>query len=211
MNERINVYQNLKSPTVKSTITFEDWISQIQSSSLSVEIENARETMTKDELDEFKANFPCVTYNFLYDGYKNDKNNLVASTGLLYIDIDIPDFETESLDLSKVYCAYRSFSGKNCSVVVKADGITKNNFKESYFNICEQLGISSAVDKIAVKASQFSVLSYDKNLFYNPTASIFHVFEKDPRPQYMLLLPMLQTTGCVLNLMPVINELGLII
>jgi hypothetical protein len=164
MNFQINTYESITNPRVVSTTTINDWLNQIKHSEYSEQIINAR--LNHCDYNTTKASLPCVTHNFLYNGYKKD-TNIINSTGLLYIDIDNPEFNISQLDTSKVFSYYHSFGGLGYAILVKVSGLTPNNFKSTYSNITTALGISDYVDVQAAKASQFNVLSYDSNIFIN--------------------------------------------
>jgi hypothetical protein len=167
----INYYLNTKTPTVYSGTTAGQWFSLIKNSSFSELIESAR----AGDLDyeEVKlTQIPCVTYNFFYNSYKKD-TNIISSTGLMYIDIDDPSFNIDEVDKSNVYAIYKSFGGYGWGLIIRVDGLTKENFKFNYTNIVNELGLSSYIDNDAVKASQFNVLSFDPNIQINESAKVF--------------------------------------
>ena len=116
---------------------------------------------------------PCITYNFLFDNYKKD-SNIISGTGLLFIDIDNPCFDIASLDLNKVYAYYKSFGGHGYAVIAKVGNLSLNNFKSTYNYVINELGITEYVDIQAIKPSQFSVISYDKDIYINYDSIIFN-------------------------------------
>src|ERR1700739_3486918 len=156
----INTYECWQKPTVKATVSINDWLNQIKQSNYSDTIQKARNGLV--DYDLTKATIPCVTYNFLFKDYKTNKN-IATSSGLMYIDIDNPLFNIKELDLSKVYAYYKSFGGNGYGILVKVTGLTINNFKSTYTSITDNLGITRFADKGARKATQFNVLSYDKD------------------------------------------------
>jgi hypothetical protein len=62
-------------------------------------------------------------------------------------------------------------------IVVKVKGLTLFNFSIVYNIICEQLKIEKYIDKNAIKASQYSVLSYDPNIFINNDCIVFDAIQ----------------------------------
>lgn len=171
----VNTYDSIKKPTVVSTTSISNWLKSISNSEYSETITKAR--TGELDYDKTKASLPCVTYNFLYNNYKKDKN-VISGTGYLYIDIDDKTFDANLLDSSMVYAYYKSFGGKGYAIIVKVDGLTLENFKSSYNFITEQLGIVSYVDVNAIKASQFNVLSFDKDIFINENSITFQAINK---------------------------------
>ena len=167
---QINAYKSIKSPKVDSTIPITDWFTLIKNSSYSDLITKAR--LGNLDYDKTKGSLPCVTYNFVFDGYKTNEN-IITSTGLIYIDIDNPTFDINKLDTSKVHSYYRSFGGKGYAVLVKVSGVTLNNFDSTYASVTNELGLIEYVDIQAAKATQFNVLSFDSNIFINDNAYTF--------------------------------------
>jgi hypothetical protein len=86
---------------------------------------------------------------------------------------------------------------------VKVEGLTHDNFKTSYLYIVNDLNISEFVDKNAIKASQFNVLSYDYNIFINKNAVCYdvNIFNKTDTTHIVqkekVLLPKTDTTHIV--------------
>jgi hypothetical protein len=168
---RINTYNNLKRPIVESTIEITEWLEQIkQKNQYSDRILLARHN--PEVYDSIKGSIPCVTYNFQYNGYKNDEN-IIQSTGLIYIDIDSPEFNINTLDRKKVYSYYHSFGGDGYAVLVKVSGVTHDNFKVTYQYIVKDLEIEDYIDTRAIKPSQFNVLSFDEDLYLNNNSNIY--------------------------------------
>ncbi len=167
---QINWYNSIKKPKVVSTISVNSWFEKIKDSSYKETILNARAGII--DYNQTKASLPCITYNFLFQGYKKDEN-ILESSGLIYIDIDNENFDINRLDLSKVFACYRSFGGIGYSIIVQVKDLTLFNFKSTYSSITLELGIGDFVDLQAIKASQFNVLSYDPNLFLNLDSHVF--------------------------------------
>ncbi|WP_294961761.1 hypothetical protein [uncultured Flavobacterium sp.] len=158
-----------------STTSITNWLKLITTSEHSATIIKARNGEL--DYDKTKASLPCVTYNFLYNDYKKDKN-IISGTGFIYIDIDDESFDVNLLESDKVYAYYKSFGGNGYAIIVKVEGLTLQNFKSTYRSIIEQLRIESYIDFNAIKASQFNVLSYDENIFINENSIIFQPVNK---------------------------------
>jgi len=126
--------------------------------------------------ERIKKNRHSVTINFLFKDYKKDEN-IISSTGLIYYDID-NNFSIDTIDKSKVFIHHKSFGGSGSTLIIKANEINTNNFKESYYNIANELGISKLIDLNAVKKTQFTVLSYDPSLYFNENAFEFTATKK---------------------------------
>lgn len=179
---QLNTYSRLGAPNVTSTISVDEWLNQIKSSEHTELIITARK-YSKDSVpyNAVKSALPCVTYNFLFDGYKNN-NNIESSTGLLYIDIDEVSFNIEHLDKTKIFAYYKSFGGNGYVILVQVDGLTVQNYNDTYHYILNQLNLLEFYDRGAAKATQFNVLSYDEDIFINPDSFVFSAIQKVPNP-----------------------------
>lgn len=161
-------------PTVAKTIRITEWLDLIKQSDYVAQINEGRSD--PDQYDIVKLSLPCVTYNFLFDYYKTNKN-IKTGTGFLYIDIDNPEFDIAMLDLNKIYAYHHSYGGVGYSIIVKVTGLTLTNFDSTYVGICSELGLLGYYDLLAAKASQYTVLSHDPNVFINQNAIQFNKYE----------------------------------
>jgi hypothetical protein len=125
-----------------------------------------------ESYNKVKYNRKCVTLNFLYDDYKKN-DNIIESTGVMMLDFDLPDFDISIIDDSYLLFYHKSFGGKGYTVGVRVTYINQENFKEAYLRIANILGVGHLYDKNAVKMTQYTVLSYDPELYYNKHAVIF--------------------------------------
>jgi len=160
----VNYYKSINDPQVAYAKSINNFLPSICYSEHSEKIIKSR----KGELDYdlTKANLPCITYNFLYDGYKND-SHIIKGTGLLCIEIDDDSFNIKLIDKNKVLAYYKPYCGKGYFIIVRVDGLTLCNFKSTYYSIAENLGISAFIDENTMKASEYSVLSYDESIYIN--------------------------------------------
>lgn len=167
---QINWYNSVGQPHVVSTISVHSWLEKIKDSTHKEKILMAR----RGELDyvKTKRSLPCVTFNFLFNRYKNN-DNIQSGTGLMYIDIDKEGFDINLIDKSKIFAHFRSFGGEGHAILVRVENVTLTNFKATYIAISQGLGISEYVDISARKATQYNVLSYDPEIFVNPDSHVF--------------------------------------
>ncbi len=163
----INCYKNLTSPKVLNEIDIYHVLDIIKNPTPEIKhlISEAREhekSGNQREYEDIKRCLPCVTFNFRFDGWKNDKN-ITGATGFIYIDID----GTTDIDLVNplIFASWLSLSNQGRGVLVKVDNLTKKNFNKTYEDISKELSIVS--DKGAKKATQFTVLSYDPSIYVN--------------------------------------------
>ena len=111
----------------------------------------------------------CFTLNFTFDGRKTN-DTIVGSTGLMYFDVDNPEWDPATLDKRKVVVLHRSFGGEGWAILVRVQGVTKANFAASYRKIAEELGLAVDYDKGAKKMTQYCVCSYDPDVYINEEA-----------------------------------------
>ena len=169
---KLNVYQNVKSPDVLTDIEATLLFSKIKgigiNPSFKDNIIKLRELNKKDPLyKQIKEILPAVTYNFLF--VKRKKNeNILSPTGLLFFDIDNPSFSPTTFvenNKGKIYAMYKSCGGKGYSIIVKVEGLTLQNFTKATEYIAGVLNIENFIDRQALKPTQFSVISYDPDIY----------------------------------------------
>lgn len=174
---QINLFENVKSPQNPVIITDQDYINYVKNGINEKEVLKARVYGKGSKLYEsIKLNRLCVTHNFIFKDHKRD-TNIISSSGLLYFDIDT-NFDFNLIDKSKVYIHHKSFGGNGSSIIVKVDGITVDNFESSYRHIANNLQIANLIDSNAIKKTQFTVLSFDPNIYHNPNSFVFTATEK---------------------------------
>ena len=173
---QLNYFKNLKSPQIEKTINVDDYVKLIKNNKTSPELFHARKAGKGSvEYEKLKTQRPCITFNFLYNQYKTDAN-IIKSTGLLYFDIDKPLNIT--LDYNNIFIKHKSYGGLGTVLVVKVNGITKENFKSNYEHIAKQLGIDTYFDVNACKSTQFTVVSHDDDILYNPNCFVFNAISE---------------------------------
>lgn len=162
----ISCYEHVKNPIVVKEIDVYEFVEQIkQPKPLILElIDKARMHYGESEhLYNFnKLQLPCFTLNFSFNEKKANVN-IKAPTGFIYLDLDN---ETD-IDLTNelIFVSWKSISNKGRGILVKANGLTIDNFKNTYLSISKELGIEA--DKNAIKPSQYCLHSYDKDIYVN--------------------------------------------
>lgn len=163
----INLYECVTKPEIIKTESIIKILERIKNPDKQTKqfIEQARYLLSIGDIDSYnhiKRNLPCVTFNFEYEKWKKDKN-IVRATGFIYIDVD----NSIELDLKHplIYASWKSLSGKGRGVLVKTRQLNHNNFNYTYNSICSILGIKG--DSNARKLSQFTILSYDPDIYIN--------------------------------------------
>ncbi len=166
----INHFKNCISPSVISKISVEEVLHKIKYGDENLlNIKKARDYgKGHPEYDEIKKkHLPTYRFNFLYEDYAKDEN-VIRSTGLIYIDVDdnieIPHSEY-------IFAKWRSLSNTGYGILVKADNLTLDNFKDVYASLGMILGVK--VDDGARKAIQQNVLSYDPSLYCNTDSRVY--------------------------------------
>lgn len=173
---RVNTFQGCKKPTVQDLISVEEILEIIKNGNeyLPV-IEKARKIgKGNDGYDDIKTNkILTCRFNFQYKDYAVD-DNIVAPTGLIYLDAD----DTDTIpDSNYVFAKWKSLSNTGFAVLVKVENLTKANHENVYNELSEIIGIKS--DAGARKANQQNVLSYDTNLYHNPDSLSYTYIEKE--------------------------------
>lgn len=177
---KINTQDAINKPTITGTIPVTEWFSHIKYGKYLNEVSEARSISNPEKYRQFKSEkLPCVNYNAIFNKYKKD-DNILCSSGLLYLDFDNPLFDTSFLDLSKVYCYYKSLSGHKYSVIVKVDGLSKHNYRDTVQSVCMDLGVVDYIDISSLRIGQSNVISYDPNLFLNEDSLTFNSFNTAP-------------------------------
>ena len=195
----LDYFNSLYNCNITKEIRVEELLHEIKhGNSYKGKIEKARQIGKGNEgYDKAKNSLPLVTWMFKFNAYKKDEN-ILCSTGLLYYDIDKetaeqpifsenverqnsqqPSFDTNSLDKSKIYAYWKSVSNEGYSIIVKANGITKENFDLNYKLIAKELGIEHVMDKNAKKKSQANFISYDPSIFVNESAFVFEAINAE--------------------------------
>jgi hypothetical protein len=70
-----------------------------------------------------------------------------------------------------VISTWKSFDGKGVECLVRYDGITPSTFKDAWHEINEATGLEFTFN--ALENAEASLISYDKDIYYNPEASNF--------------------------------------
>jgi hypothetical protein len=170
METFINLWENFKSHT-NQQIQIEDWLALIKNSPHTNQIEAARLLGKSNPIYKtIKESLPAATLNFSFHNSRKN-SDICCSTGFFYIDFDTQskeEAESLKLDLSNnphIYAAWLSLSQLGIGALIKVEGITLDNFRESYKEITQELGIE--FDPMAVKATQANVISSDPQIYIN--------------------------------------------
>lgn len=177
MGYLLQTFKNVKNNHVGSNIDVSDWVSMIKGCEFSSTIEKARKGSLNYE--KTKVSLPCINYQFYFRDYKKN-DNIISSTGLLYFDIDNPSFTLNSIDISKVFLAHKSFGGNGFTIVVRVKSMDKDNYRYYFQEISKDLGIDDLVDYNAAKQVQTNVLSFDSNVYYNTNSKEYYFYPPPP-------------------------------
>lgn len=179
---------SLKSTEPINSIEIGQWVKKIKSPEKSLKLQiNLIRSKQLDKQEE-KYNLPAVCYNFLFNK-KRTENNILSSTGFLFIDLDknLEEFDIKTIDKSKVFLLYKSLSGEGYHLIVRVNNLSIETFKTTLDFIIFDLGIEDYCDKGAMKYNQLSFYSYDENLFYNENSFIYSEVKNilDPLGKYI--------------------------
>jgi hypothetical protein len=174
MNTKLNVFDHLRDTEVNETAYIKKWLTGIKEGEHKILINYLRSNPDKQKEIKLKR-IPCIVYNFTLNNERNS-DNIVSPTGFMFFDIDVP-FDTKSLNRDKIFALYKSCTGKGIHIIVQVDGLTINNYDESYEYIINDLGITDYIDRCAKGKVQVALASYDPDLFMN-TCSIKYDLSK---------------------------------
>jgi hypothetical protein len=184
----INRYKNIKSPQVLEELDIYTYLQNISNPDIAIQemIEKARcfyKEENKEQYDKIKSLLPCYTLNFGFDQYKQN-SNIIGSTGLIYIDLDNETNITMSNKL--IFASWMSLSNNGRGILVKIEGLNLRNFQYNYNIIAKELGI--VADKGASKATQYTIQSYDSELYINDDSITYVASEPTEKVPTTVLL-----------------------
>ena len=171
---KVSKFESAKAPKVKQVLSIEDVLQIIKNGDEYLQIINTARLYGKGSAiyDNIKTNLlPSFRFNFLFEDSASNKN-IIASTGLIYLDVDGVDTIPTN---DYIFASWKSLSNKGYGLLVKVDNLTLDNYSNVYNQLTEIIGINS--DAGARKATQQTILSYDKNLYCNPNSNIYNYSE----------------------------------
>ena len=185
----INYYKNLYTPDVLGSMPIIQYINWIKNG-FEKETVNKIRTYGKEHqaYNKLKSGRWTVSFNFLFD-HKKRNANIIGATGLLMFDLDYGDmveqnFQITDLNLDDIYIMHKSVGGLGYTVIVKVNGLTLENFKYNYNLLAESLGVSDVMDKNARKATQYTILSFDPDIYINDDSTVFNAVEEPQIVKY---------------------------
>ena len=167
----INKFKNGQNSLVQKNITIDEALSTIKNGDENLNtILDLRKLGKSSSLyaDIKISKLPTFRFNFKFNG-KASNDNIIEPTGLLYLDVD-GDTQIDTTN-PYIFASWKSLSETGLGILVKVDGLTKDNFKDNYIAITDLLGLK--VDMNACKATQQTVLSFDNNLYENKNSITF--------------------------------------
>lgn len=174
----LNKFENCFTKNVKLHTTQHTWWSDIKEGKYQKEVEFLRDIYitNKNKYDDLKTTtLPVVNYQFTFEN-KVLNDNIIESTNLLFLEVDgknHPNFTIDEIKKDKVYVYYKSLSNNGYHILVKTEGVTKDNFKNAFDFVVKEIGLTKYYDKSAVKMTQASIMSYDPTLYINDNPFIF--------------------------------------
>ncbi|WP_029035850.1 hypothetical protein [Salinimicrobium xinjiangense] len=186
IKDMINVFKSIRqSSKIQGNSTTEEFLNIIQNGNEFLHyILKARKALrngNKRKYDEIKkSKIPAYAHNFTFKETRKNAN-ILESTGYIFLDID---YEKE-LDFQHplIHATWSSLSDLGRGLLVKVEGITKENFSYNYTLLGEELKLN--VDTNANKATQINVLSFDEEIYKNPSSKIWKAIEEPSKiPHY---------------------------
>ena len=185
---QINFLPNIRKSSEFSTISIVEYLGMVRDGQFIKQINAFQNSaaLSKDQRAEIKQGIPAVTISGTFkESVKNA--NLLTHSGLICIDFDaVENPEHLKTELSKdpyTFAALLSASGNGLAAIVKIDPEKHleafNGLKHYYFKNYTQL-----IDASCKNVSRLRFLSYDPNLFSNPSAKIFKEYlKKEAKPK----------------------------
>lgn len=172
----INKFKNGQNSFVLKNVTIDEILSTIKNGDENLKTILDLRLLGKSSslYGELKiSKLPTFRFNFKFKD-KAINDNIIEPTGLIYLDID----DDTLLDTTNPYilASWKSLSETGLGILVKVNGLTKDNFKDNYIAIGNLLGLK--LDMNACKPTQQNVLSYDKNLYENKNSIPFQAINK---------------------------------
>jgi len=172
----INQFINGKTPFINKNLTIDEVLSTIKhgDSNLQTILDIRKLGKSSPVYQEIKINkIPTFRFNFNFIS-RASNSTIDKPTGLIYIDVD----DTTDIDLTNpyIYSSWKSLSETGLGILVKVDGLSSSNFKETYKAIGDRLGVN--IDLGACKATQQNVLSFDSSLYKNNESLTFQAIDK---------------------------------
>lgn len=172
----INKFKNGKTPFINKNVTIDEALSTIKhgDSNLQTILDIRKLGKSSPDYQNIKTSkLPTFRFNFKFS-VKASNETIDMPTGLIYIDVD----DTTDIDLTNpyIYASWKSLSDTGLGILVKVDGLSLANFKDTYKAIGDILGIQT--DLGACKATQQNILSYDANLYQNKGSFTFQAINK---------------------------------
>lgn len=172
----INQFKNVKNSFIDKNITIDEILSTIKDGDSNRETILAIRKLGKSSTvyQKTKTHYiPTFRFNFKFEG-KASNETIIEPTGLIYIDVD----DSTCIDLTNpyIYASWKSLSETGLGILVKVDGLSLSNFKDTYREIGVMLGVM--MDIGAGKATQQNVLSYDPDIYVNKSSFTFQAINK---------------------------------
>ncbi|MEE1897446.1 BT4734/BF3469 family protein [Flavobacterium rakeshii] len=171
---QITKYAKVKDSKVQDIVSLESILQIIKRGDTNLPfIQSARLVGKSNPLYDIikTTSLPTFRFNFLFKDSATN-NNITEPTGLIYLDCDNTDVVPDSL---YIHAKWKSLSDTGFGILVKVNGLTLENYTDTYNNLSKLIGITS--DTGARKVTQQTVLSHDPNLYYNPDSLLFDCTE----------------------------------
>ena len=162
--------ENIRSRRNLEYLTIEKFIELIKFGNNNTKtISRLRETEYKSkEYEKIKSELnDCVMMHGQFNSLRDD--GLIKLSKYLFYDVDdIDDLESTKNELIKLgaYIIYKSPGGRGLHFIMKANGLTKQNFNKVYNSVLNYLfSLGIKIDKSAKGLSRKAYLSSDKEIY----------------------------------------------
>jgi hypothetical protein len=171
LDATIYIFKSLSKPETGKQITLKEGLALIQQSEHEAQIRQARQfgkgSSEYDETKKFQV--PCFSWNVSeYAKHYRDKTKIKQFSGLMYLDIDTPGINIETLaELPEFLFAWHSFGGQGIGFIVAVDGLTSENFASTWQSLkARYYEKGFEIDEQAKDPARANVLSHSE-VFYN--------------------------------------------
>ena len=185
-NPAISLFKCCKSPIVVKEATIKEILHEIKTGGQKLDLLlKARKQGLKAKKQGKKSSYydkvktqnlntfsPNATFNI-----KRSLSNIKQLSGLIYLDID--GCTEIDLDNPYIFATWLSLSTTGRGVLVKAEGLSEDNFSFAYEAIAKEIGLD--VDPHAKGLARQVVISYDPDIYINSDSKRYYCKKEVPK------------------------------
>jgi len=176
---KLNYYSCLTATTASQQIEldqFLNWLKYPSSNPAYQQIIRVREAQSQQDKDLYKEQLPCILFAYTTTDNKKTLSSITGTTGLVFLDIDNPDFTPDIItNTNYIIACYKSSSNNGYHILLSVKGLSlnKDEFENQVYELAEVIGVKSYIDKRAIKRTQVAYLTFDDNAIVNDNYSTY--------------------------------------